>query len=234
MTNQMPREDLFNPIHKGIRSMIYELGTKLQRTDFTNVSATEAITSQLKYNLRSANSTCIVCMLHQHGEHEEQSVFPQIAPYDSKLVDTLIQEHVEITRQIVEISRISDEILQLKDNALRIEMGTRLNRMANSLLAFYLTHLNNEEATILPLTWKYLTDDQIRAIRTKIQMSIPPEKYAEWMRWTLSSLNINELVGIFSGMKMAAPPQLLEKMMHLAEENLDHDTWNSVKVRVNL
>jgi hypothetical protein len=24
MTNQMPREDLFNPIHKGIRSMIYE------------------------------------------------------------------------------------------------------------------------------------------------------------------------------------------------------------------
>jgi hemerythrin-like domain-containing protein len=234
MANQMPREDLFTPIHKGIRSMIYELGTKLQRTDFTNVSATEAIISQLKYNLKSANSTCIVCMLHQHGEHEEQSVFPQIESYDSKLVDTLIQEHVEITRQIVEISRISDEILQLKDNALRIEMGTRLNRMANSLLAFYLTHLNNEEATILPLTWKYLTDDQIRAIRTKIQMSIPPEKYAEWMRWTISSLNINELVGIFSGMKMAAPPQILEKMMHLAEENLDHDTWNSVKVRVNL
>jgi hypothetical protein len=26
----------------------------------------------------------------------------------------------------------------------------------------------------------------------------------------------------------------LEKMMHLAEENLDHDTWNSVKVRANL
>jgi hypothetical protein len=229
MANQTPREDIFNPIHKGIRSMIYELGAKLQRTDFTNVSATDAIISQLKYNLRSANSTCIVCMLH-----EEQSVFPQIAPYDSKLVDTLIQEHVEITRQIVEISRISDEILQLKDNALRIEMGTRLNRMANSLFAFYLTHLNNEESTILPLTWKYLTDDQIRAIRTKIQMSIPLEKYAEWMRWTISSLNINELVGIFSGMKMAASPQVLEKMMHLAEENLEDDTWNSVKLRVNL
>ena len=227
MANQMPREDLFTPIHKGIRSMIYELGTKLQRTDFTNISATEAIISQLKYNLKSANSACIVCMLHQHGEHEEQSVFPQIAPYDSKLVDTLIQEHVEITR-------ISDEILQLKDNALRIEMGTRLNRMANSLLAFYLIHLNNEEDTILPLTWKYLTDDLIRAIRTKIQMSLPPEKYAEWMRWIIPSLNINELVGIFSGMKMAAPPQLLEKMMYLAEENLDHGTWNSVKVRVNL
>lgn len=146
----------------------------------------------------------------------------------------MIQEHVEITKQIVEISRISDELLRLTDNDQRIEMGNRLNRMVNNLLAFYLTHLNNEEATLLPLTWEYLTDDQIRAIRTKVQMATPPERYSEWMRWIVSSLNVNELIGIFSGMKQAVPPPVLEKMMQLAEENLDRDTWNKVKARANL
>ena len=85
-------------------------------------------------------------------------------------------------------------------------------------------HLNNEEATLLPLTWKYLTDDQIRAIRAKIQMATPPERYGEWLKWMISSLNVNELIGLFSGMKMAAPPQVLEKMKLLAEKNLERET----------
>jgi hypothetical protein len=106
--------------------------------------------------------------------------------------------------------------------------------MANNLLAFYLTHMNNEEANLLPLMWKYLTDDDMRAIRAKIQMATPPERYAEWMRWVMSSLNVNELIGMFSGMKVAAPPQVMQKMMQLAEQNVDRDTWNTVKSKVSL
>jgi Hemerythrin HHE cation binding domain len=168
MARQTPREDIFTPIHKGIRSMIYDLGTKLQKTDFTDVAATNAILTQLKHNLQSANSTCIVCMLHEHGGHEDQSIFPQLAPFDSNAVDVMIQEHVEITQQMVEISKVADELSQLNDKGQRIEMSNQLNSMVNNLLASYLVHLNNEEATLLPLTWKYLTDDQIRAIRAKI------------------------------------------------------------------
>jgi hypothetical protein len=234
MARQTPREDIFTPIHKGIRSMIYELGTKLQKTDFTDVAATNAILTQLKHNLQSANSTCIVCMLHEHGGHEDQSIFPQLAPFDSKAVDMMIQEHVEITQQMVEISKVADELSQLNDKSQRIEMNNKLNSMVNNLLASYLVHLNNEEATLLPLTWKYLTDDQIRAIRAKIQMATPPARYGEWMKWMVSSLNVNELIGLFSGMKMAAPPQVLENMKLLAEKNLDQETWNKIKERANL
>lgn len=56
MARQLPREDLFTPIHEGVRSMIYELGTKLQRSDFTDVAATDTILKQLRHNLQSANS----------------------------------------------------------------------------------------------------------------------------------------------------------------------------------
>jgi hypothetical protein len=146
----------------------------------------------------------------------------------------MIQEHVELTRQMVEISRAADELSQLEENNQRIEAGSRLNTMVNNLLASYLVHLNNEEATLVLLTWKYLTDDQIRAIRTKIQMATPPERYGEWMKWMVASLNVNELAKLFSGMKMAAPPQVLEKMKQLAEKNIDRETWNKIKERTSL
>jgi hypothetical protein len=42
------------------------------------------------------------------------------------------------------------------------------------------------------------------------------------------------LIGLFSGMKMAAPPQVLENMKLLAEKNLDQETLNKIKERANL
>ena len=213
--------------------MIYELGNKVQKTDFTDISATEAIVAQLRHDLRLANSTCIACLMHEHAGHEEDNIVPLIPPSES-IVDTIIQEHKEITKQFIEISRVSDELLKLKENGERIEAGAKLNRMVNNLLAFYLAHLNNEEAELLPLMWKYLTDDQLREIRAKIQIITPPEIYAEWMSWVMPSLSLNELVGIFTGIKMGAPPEVLSKWSHMAQENLDAETWSKVKSRVGI
>lgn len=232
--SQAPREDLFTPIHKSIRSMIYRLGSQLQKTDFTDQSATESMVAQLKQNLQYANSNCIICLLHDHSGHEDESIFPQIAQFESKAVEEVIQEHVAVTKRIIEISTVADELVQLKDNGERIDAGNRLNRLVNSLFAYYLAHLNKEEETILPLTWKYLTDEQLRAIRTKIQMTTPPEKFAQWLRWMLPSLNVSELTGMFLGLKKGVPPPVLEKMMGLAEQDLDPETWKKLKERANL
>lgn len=234
MSGKVPREDILTPIHKGIRSMIYELGYKVQKTDFTDVLATEAIVTQLRHDIRLANSTCIVCLMHEHAGHEEENVVPLIPPSESKVVDAIIQEHKEITKQLIDISKVCDELLKLKENGERIEAGNKLNRMVNNLLAFYIAHMNNEEAELLPLMWKYLTDDQMRAIRAKIQMATPPEIYAEWMQWVMPSLSLYELVGMFYGIKMGATAEVLSKMSHMAEENLDVDTWNKVKSRVGI
>lgn len=145
-----------------------------------------------------------------------------------------MREHLEIMGQMVEISKVADELSHLRDNEQRIERGSKLNKMVNNLLALYIVHLNNEEEILLPLTWRYLTDDQIRAIRAKIQMATPPERYSEWMKWMLPSLDVNELIGLFSALKMAAPLQVLEKMMHVAEQNVDKETWKKVKDRAKL
>jgi len=60
----MSRIDLFTPIHKGIRSMIYKLGTELQTADFNDVDAIKTIIARIEYNLSLATSSACINELH--------------------------------------------------------------------------------------------------------------------------------------------------------------------------
>jgi hypothetical protein len=44
----MRRSDLYTTVHKAIRGLLYELGSKMQRNDFTDDTATRELPAQLK------------------------------------------------------------------------------------------------------------------------------------------------------------------------------------------
>ena len=214
--------------------MIYELGSELQTLDFTDERATEAMIVKLRQDLSAASSTCIVCLLHQHHADEDNYVFPDVRTYEPALIDTLLAEHREVVRKIAEVWKVANELKALRGREERIEMGDKLNRTANDLFAYYLTHLSGEEATLIPAMWKHYTDEQLVAIRTNVQRNIPPEVMAVWMKWVLPSLNINELTGMFMGLKKGAPPPVFENMAHMAEKALGDDRWAAVKAKAGL
>ncbi len=229
------RVDLFTPIHKGVRSMIYVLGRDLQVADFTDERATRELLAKLEYDLELAtSSSCIMCLLHEHAGNEDKYLFPQVHPFEPEIVEQLIQEHREVVRRLGTISKFSEEIKATTEPGRRIDMGIRLNQMTDDLFAFYLTHLAREEVTILPATWRHFTDEQLVAIRTTVERNTPPERYAEWMKWVFPSLNANELMGMFAGMKKGAPPSFLESMKRIAAESVRKDRWEIVKQRVGL
>jgi hemerythrin-like domain-containing protein len=214
--------------------MIYELGRELQTSDFTDERATETMVAKLKQDLSSASSACLICLLHEHAGNEDQYVFPDVRTHEPEMVEKLLAEHREVVRRIADVRKIADELNALRNREERIEMGDKLNRAANDLFAFYLTHLNGEEATIVPAMWRHFTDEQLVAIRTNIERNTPPERYAEWMRWMFSSLNINELTGMFMGLKKAAPAPVFENMARIAEKALGEDRWAAVKAKAGL
>lgn len=226
--------DILTPIHKGIRSMIYKLGAEIQTTDFTDENSTKALVARLEHNLSVATSRCILCLLHEHGGNEEDHVFPKCRAFEPGMVEMLIQEHQEIGHKLVRLSKICAELNAAKDPYQRIEIGRKLNQSADELFAYYMTHMNKEEITILPVIRQHLTGEQILEIRAIVEANIPPERYAEWMRWVLPSLNVNELVEMFTGMKKGAPAHVLENMIHIAGTAVDEERWKTVKTRVGL
>jgi hypothetical protein len=214
--------------------MIYELGKELQTTDFTEDQATAALVSRLKQDLSFASSTCVLCLLHEHAGNEDQYVFPDVRQYEPKLVDTLLQEHREVVRRIGGVWKLADEVKTLRNREERMEMGANLNRSTNDLFAFYLTHLNGEESTIVPAMWKHYTDEQIAAMQANIMRNMSPDRTVQWANWMLPSLNINELTGLLIEMKKGMPAPAFEKYAGLAERVLGEDRWKAVKARAGL
>jgi len=214
--------------------MIYELGKELQTTDFTDEHATEVMVSRLKQDLASASSVCIVCLLHEHAGLEDQYVFPDVRAFEPKMVDTLLAEHGEVVRKIAGVWKIADELKPLRNREERIEMGDKLNRTANDLFAFYLTHLNGEEATLVPAMWKHFTDEQIVAMRATVSRSLTRERAAQLNSWLFPSLNINELTGMFMELKKGAPAPVFQELTRTAEKALGEDRWAAVKAKAGL
>ena len=221
----MARADLFTLPHKAVRSIIYELGKILQTTNFDDRNETESTLPRLKHDLD---------MLHQHAVHENLYVFPSVQANEPKMIEMLTREHEEIERKMGAVLKATDELNRIESREQRIEKGNALCQEANDLFAFYLAHNNNEEATVLPATQKYHTDEALRAIRATIMKSMSPEQSTDWLSWIFSSGNNSEATNLLVGLKEGAPPPMFENMARIAQNALGEDRWKVVKARAGL
>ncbi len=226
-------EDLFTPIHKGIRSMIYDLASRLQAADFTDRAASESLLADLQHEFSNAvSATCVLCLLHLHAGHEELQVFPSMQPIDPTLIRALVDDHQEISRRLVALTSLGDQLAASGAPDRRAELGARINREANDLFAFYLVHMNKEEATLVPAMQEHFTDDEMRAMQGRIIASLPPDRLASFLRWMLPSLTTAELVRLLTGVKQGPSPQALGFVNGIGTAHVDPTRWAAVRERV--
>ncbi len=225
--------DLFTPIHKAIRSMIYSLGGRLQTADFSDPVASTAILADLQHEFTNAvSATCVLCLLHAHAGHEETAIFPPMQSIDPALIRTLIDDHQEIRRRLGLISKMADDLGVLGAPEPRILLGARINREVNEFFAFYLAHMNKEEVTIVPEMKEHFTDAQMGAIQGGMMAAMPPERLASYLRWMLPSLTPSELAGMLAGIKQGSPPQFMQFIDGIGAASVDPARWATVRERV--
>lgn len=220
-----PRVDLFTTVHKALRAVIYQLSTMLQTADFSDERASKASLAALQHFLE---------LLHEHAGHEDRTIFAAMHEFEPEMIDELEEEHKEIDVRLDMINKSIAAVQAAATPEERIGAGAALNRSVNHFIAFYLGHLSHEEATVLPSSWKHLTDDQLLGMRTDVQRHTPPARFAEWMRWMFPAMNINELVGMFKGLKMHAPPPFYEAMCQVANVSLGELGWRALQQRADL
>jgi hypothetical protein len=226
------RENLFRPIHKGIRSMIYDMGSRLGTTDFRDPVATTRIAEELEANLALSTSNCFLCLLSVHSQHEERDFFESVRPHDEDVVDAMLKEHRMIQARVRQVVRACGELQEESDPTRRIELGDRLHMEVSDLFVSYLAHLNNEEALLVPVMWEHFTDEQLRSLRGQFYNRIPLPRFEDWMRWTLPALNPHELVVLLSGMKTDPAPNRFADAMRIAKETLEPDRWSLLEAEV--
>ena len=228
------RENIFRPIHKGIRSMLYEVGSRLQTTDFGDTEASRQIVDRLRRDLQNSLANCVLCLLGTHSRHEESEIFARLAPHDDDLVRLVMKEHAEIARRVRELAVTCDEVVAAPSTARRIEIGDRLNLEANDLFASYFAHLINEEALLVPMMWERFSDEELRDMRARFYDVLPAELLDVWLRWTLRSMNVPELVTLFAGLKLTPDRARYPTWVRVARAVLDGPTLQALEDRVGL
>ena len=227
--------DLFTPIHKGLRSMIYGLSGRLQTNDFADPTATKALITDLENDFAVARTAgCALCILAHHAVDEESVIFPSAARVGNTLITELISEHHDLTRRELEIAKAGHELLLMDSPEARIQAGAQLNVTANQLFGAYITHMNREEAELVPLMRENFSDPEMGAMQGKIIGQMPPDRMFAILGWMLPSLNVTELSGLMATFKGTAPPPVLKAVSDLCAARVDPVRWDAVKLRVGL
>lgn len=227
--------DLFTPVHKGLRSMLYGLSTRLQTNDFGDLEATRKLVVDLENDFAVARSAgCTLCVLSHHATDEEGFVFPAVAPVGKKLVSDLIEQHHGLTRRELEIARSAHEILQKGSVEARVRQGAHLNRAANALFADYISHMNREEQELVPLMQEKFTDEQMGAMQRAIIGGMPPDRFFAILDWMLPSLNVTELSDLLGAVGRSAPPPVMAAIVELCARKVEPARWQEARRRTGL
>lgn len=229
------REDLFTPVHKGLRAMIYDLSTRLQKNDFTNISATRDLITHLENDFAIARSAgCVLCVLAHHAEDEESVIFPSVAKADSQLVQSLITDHHDLTRRELALAKSAHELLEIPEPAGRVAAGAALNRRANELFAAYIYHMNREDEVVVPLMQQHFTDAQLAAMRGTIIAGLPPDRLFAILGFMLPALNVHELSDLIAAVTPTAPPAMTAAVVDLCSKKVDPSIWTEVRARTGV
>lgn len=217
---QLRKTDLFTFIHKAIRSMIYNAGSKIQSADFTDIIETKNLLISLKQDME---------LLHEHAVHEDNIIFPEIQDEEPEMIKVLNEEHKTLEEKLNRINNLIGDFEKVSEENERLELGLELNNLFNDFSANYLAHMNHEETTVLEASFKYLEDDELVAIRTRIQQQMQPERYKIWLNWMLKSLNNSELIGLLGGMKAGTPPYIFQNVIDVASSVINNQRFKKIQ-----
>lgn len=216
----MQRYNMFFPIHRGLRAMLFETAQQLQQTDFTDSEQAAASVAQINE---------VVEIFEGHASKEDNHVFAAIAAYEPSVVDAFEQEHVEDHKLGEDLQNWLTAFGYAVAPSAKQTIGAELTKSFIEFTVFNLRHMAKEEKVINPLLWRYYSDEELHDITQKILKSLSPAESAKTSRWMVRGLNNSELLGWLKGVKSTAPQPAFDGLLRIVESELETERWSQVQ-----
>jgi hemerythrin-like domain-containing protein len=219
----MTRYNLFNQIHKGLRSLLYETSLVLQQTDFlAKEEAKEAIGRVAE----------VVELFEKHAYTEDNFVLPALQEFEPSVVNLFEEEHDKDHALGMRLQELLFVFNHSVMDDTRTETGKTLNVVFVEFMVFNLEHMAKEEKVLNRLLWRYYSDEQLHGITQQILSQITPEFMAKYSRWMMHGLNNPEISGWLKQVKNTAPRFVFDGLMITAEKELHPHRWMEVREEV--
>ena len=217
---QEQRYNIFKRTHKGMRSMLFEAGARIQQTDFTKAKQADAAIDIAKQTTRS---------FLYHLNKEDNILYLSIVLYAPYIVAMIEQTNAKDERLAKSIDTIIEEYKNLDTKAEMISFGLRLQAAFFEFTAAVLQHMNKEETVINELLWSHYTDKQLVALEVEMLKQSTPEACTWYTGKILKELSNSEIIVWINGIAELASSTIIEKLISTTQRVLPIDRWQMIR-----
>lgn len=215
------RYNVFNQIHKALRTLMFDTILKLQHANLADPENTRPAIEQ---------TMLLLGMMDGHAHHEDHFILHAVEQHDPALIQKFESEHVT---DLALSNQLREKIAAYWQAEDKINAGKDIFYALNAFVAFNLEHLNKEEQLLNQVLWKHHTDAELIGIVQNIQRSIPPEEMDAAAEWMVKGMGDAELLPWFKAVKQEAPPFVFDNLMAIAQKHLPSSRWSSIQAQLN-
>ncbi len=214
------RYNIFNQIHKALRTILFDTATILQQTDFSNKEESTESVQRLRE---------VIHYFEKHAYSEDNFVLPAIEKFEPSLVDLFEKEHVEDHELGEKMNALLKQFDTASTEHSRMAIGTAINSAFIEFLVFNLNHMAKEEDILNAVLWKHYSDAELHGITQQIVAHNPPELMAVLSKWMMRSLNNPEITHWLKEVKENSPEVVFGQLVFAAEKELTTHRWLQVQ-----
>ena len=216
------RHEMYRPIHKAIRHMMYTTAHDLSVADFQDKPLADGALSSLENT---------ISMLILHAGHEEDFVHPALEERAPGFIESFEKDHGNDEKVYAELRGLSSDVGRASGER-KSELGNEIYDLYNQFVGTYVDHLYREEHELQQALWANFTDEELGAIDGAIMADVSPELMTQFLTLICGSFNPGDLALMLGGMKGGMPPEAYQGMLQAAESAIPSEIWAKVKERI--
>ena len=217
---QEQRYNIFKKTHKGLRSMLFDAGAKIQQTDFSRSKQANAAIDLIKQATRS---------FLYHLSKEDTIIFHSVVLYAPYIVAMIEQTNLKDQALAESIDKIIDQQKDQDPKKEMIAFGHQLQAVFFEFTAAVLQHMNKEETVINEILWSNYSDSQLIAIEVEMMKQESSSDSTWYTGKILKELSNREILMWVDIIKEHATPFMLKKLISTARIVLPIDRWQMIR-----
>ncbi len=217
---QEQRYNIFKRTHKGLRSMLFDAGAKIQQTDFTRSKQANAAIEAIKQSTRS---------FLYHLSKEDKIIYHSVVLYAPYIVAMVEQTNLKDQALAESIDKLIDQQREQDSKKEKIAFGHQLQAVFFEFTAAVLQHMNKEETVINEILWSNYSDRQLVGMEVEMMKQATTSDCTWYTGKIMKELSNREILLWVDIIKEHASPFMLKKLISTARIVLPIDRWQMIR-----
>jgi hypothetical protein len=216
----MERYHIFQQLHKGLQTLLYDTAILLQQTDFNG-------TEEAKTALEKLNT--FLHLYTQYTHIKEHYLLPAVQRATPATAFALAQqqgpEYVSVQR-LQGLITMYDHTVSTEDKR---EAGISINNAYTGFMIAILRNMNREEEAISSVLRHHYTEAEILSIEQQMMAGIPASEMKAYSQWMIRGMNNLEITGWLKTAERMTDTPVFQSVLAFAEQELSSPRWQKVR-----